>query len=85
VARPQDRNRADDDAGAGDYVLLAWLVTSLTWDRGPVVGSGVRESEVCGLAVRGPDGLSDLMLDSLTRGRVELRVCDISQQREGRT
>lgn len=39
-----------------------------------LVGSGVRNSEVCGLAVQGPDGLSDLMLDSLTRGRVELRV-----------
>lgn len=39
-----------------------------------LVGSGVRESEVCGLAVGGPDGLSDVMLDSLSRGRVELRV-----------
>src|SRR5256885_4428689 len=39
-----------------------------------LVGSGVRAAELCGLAVRGPDGLSDLMLDSLTRGRVELRV-----------
>jgi integrase len=39
-----------------------------------LVGSGVRNSEVCGLAVQGPDGLSDLMLDSLTRGRVELHV-----------
>jgi len=39
-----------------------------------LVGSGVRNSEVCGLAVQGRDGLSDLMLDSLTRGRVELRV-----------
>jgi integrase len=39
-----------------------------------LVGGGVRASEVCGLAVEGPDGLSDLMLDSLTRGRVELRV-----------
>src|SRR5262245_6314495 len=39
-----------------------------------LVGSGVRASEVCGLAMEGPDGLSDLMLDSLTRGRVELRV-----------
>jgi integrase len=39
-----------------------------------LVGSRVRESEVCGLAVRGPDGLSDLMLDSLSWGRVELRV-----------
>ena len=38
------------------------------------MGSGVRNSEVCGLAVDGPDGLSDLMLDSLNRGRVELRV-----------
>jgi len=39
-----------------------------------LIGSGVRESEVCGLAVRGPDGLSDVMLDSLSHGRVELRV-----------
>ena len=39
-----------------------------------LVGSGVRESELCGLAVAGPDGLPDLMLDSLQRGRVELRV-----------
>ena len=43
-------------------------------DRPPPRGSGVRESEVCGLAVRGPDGLSDVMLDSLARGRVGLRV-----------
>ncbi len=39
-----------------------------------LVGSGVRAAELCGLAVRAPDGLSDLMLDSLDRGRVELRV-----------
>jgi site-specific recombinase XerD len=39
-----------------------------------LVGSGVRISELSGLAVRGPDGLSDLMLDSLERGRAELRV-----------
>jgi site-specific recombinase XerD len=39
-----------------------------------LVGSGVRRAEVCGLAVKAPDGLSDLMVDSLTRGRVELRV-----------
>ena len=39
-----------------------------------LVGSGVRASELCGLAVRAPDGLADLMLDSLVRGRVELRV-----------
>jgi len=38
------------------------------------VGSEVRASELCGLAVRAPDGLADLMLDSLVRGRVELRV-----------
>jgi integrase/recombinase XerD len=38
------------------------------------VGSGLRISELCGLCVAGPDGLSDLMLDSLERGRVELRV-----------
>jgi site-specific recombinase XerD len=39
-----------------------------------LVGSGVRASELCGLAVVGPDGLPDLMLDSLQRGRAELRV-----------
>ena len=39
-----------------------------------LVGSGMRRAEVCGLAVRGPDGLPDLMTDSLQRGRVELRV-----------
>src|SRR5712691_9195744 len=39
-----------------------------------LVGSGVRAAELCGLAVRGPDGLPDLMLDSLDRGIVELRV-----------
>jgi site-specific recombinase XerD len=39
-----------------------------------LVGGGVRASELCGLAVVGPDGLPDLMTDSLTRGRVELRV-----------
>jgi integrase len=39
-----------------------------------LIGSGIRASELCGLAREGPDGLSDLMLDSLTRGRVELRV-----------
>ena len=39
-----------------------------------LVGSGVRAAELCGLAVRGPGGLPDLMLDSLDRGRVELRV-----------
>jgi integrase len=38
------------------------------------VGSGVRASELCGLALLAPDGLSDLDLDSLERGRVELRV-----------
>jgi site-specific recombinase XerD len=39
-----------------------------------LVGSGVRVSETCGLSLVGPDGLSDLMLDSMQRGRVELRV-----------
>lgn len=39
-----------------------------------LVGSGVRISELSGLAVRGPDGLPDLMLDSLERGRAELRI-----------
>jgi len=35
-----------------------------------LVGSGVRAAELCGLAVRGPDGLPDLMLDSLARDRL---------------
>jgi site-specific recombinase XerD len=39
-----------------------------------LVGSGLRVSELCGLSLLGPDGLSDLMLDSLSRGRAELRV-----------
>jgi site-specific recombinase XerD len=39
-----------------------------------LVGSGVRVSELCGLALVAPDGLSDLVLDSLERGRIELRV-----------
>jgi integrase len=39
-----------------------------------IVGSGVRRAEVCGLAVTAPDGLTDLMVDSMQRGRVELRV-----------
>jgi integrase len=39
-----------------------------------LLGSGVRQSELCGLAIQGPDGLSDLMLESLDRGVVELRV-----------
>src|SRR5205823_4538633 len=39
-----------------------------------LIGSGVRRAELCGLAIQGPDGLSDLMLDSLDRGVVELRV-----------
>ncbi len=39
-----------------------------------LIGSGVRMSELCGLAVRGPDGLPDLMIDSLDRGYAELRV-----------
>jgi integrase/recombinase XerD len=39
-----------------------------------LVGSGLRLSELCGLSLSGPDGLPDLMADSLTRGRVELRV-----------
>ena len=39
-----------------------------------LVGSGVRAAELCGRAVRAPDGLPALMRDSLDRGRVELRV-----------
>jgi len=39
-----------------------------------LAGSGVRCAELTGLALVGPDGLPDLMLDSMDRGRVELRV-----------
>ncbi|HEX6548169.1 MAG TPA: hypothetical protein VF134_05455 [Candidatus Dormibacteraeota bacterium] len=39
-----------------------------------LIGSGVRLSELFGLAVKGPDGLLDLMIDSLDRGHAELRV-----------
>ncbi len=39
-----------------------------------LVGSGLRREELCGPAVLGPDGLSDVMTDSLGHGRVELRV-----------
>jgi len=39
-----------------------------------LVGSGVRASEACGLSLHAPDGLSDLMADSMERGRAELRV-----------
>ena len=39
-----------------------------------LVGSGLRMSELCGLALRAPDGLSDLMIDSLDRGHAELRI-----------
>jgi site-specific recombinase XerD len=39
-----------------------------------LIGSGIRRAEVCGLSVMAPDGLSDLMVDSMQRGRVELRV-----------
>ncbi len=40
---------------------------------GILVGSGVRISELSGLSLLAADGLSDLMLDSLSRGRAELR------------
>lgn len=39
-----------------------------------LVGSVVRASELCGLCLQAPDGVPDLMLDSIARGRVELRV-----------
>jgi integrase len=39
-----------------------------------LVGFGIRRAEVCGPAVNAPDGLPDLMVDSMQRGRVELRV-----------
>ncbi|HZU17847.1 MAG TPA: hypothetical protein VFD01_14755 [Candidatus Dormibacteraeota bacterium] len=39
-----------------------------------LVGAGLRASERCGLALVAPDGLSDVMTDSMARGRVELRV-----------
>ncbi len=38
------------------------------------MGAGLPESELCGLAIMGSDGLPDLMLDSVSRGRVELRI-----------
>jgi integrase/recombinase XerD len=39
-----------------------------------LVGAGLRASEACGLSLNAGDGLSDLMTDSLDRGRAELRV-----------
>jgi len=36
-----------------------------------LVGSGVRISELCGIAVEGPDGMPDLILDSMERAPVE--------------
>jgi integrase len=39
-----------------------------------LIGSGVRASELIGLSTVGPDGMPDLMLDSMERRRVELRV-----------
>ena len=63
IAQLREILRACDDQRPEEAVAVRILV-----------GSGVRESELCGLAVVGPDGLPDLMLDSLQRGRVELRV-----------
>src|SRR5947207_3044570 len=45
-----------------------------TWWCDSWLARGLRASELCGLAVVGPDGLPDVMSDSLSRGRVELRV-----------
>ncbi len=39
-----------------------------------LVGAGVRRAELSGIAIQGPDGLPDLMLDSFDRGVVELRI-----------
>lgn len=39
-----------------------------------LIGSGMRASEVCGLCLRAPDGLSDVMADSMERRRAEIRV-----------
>jgi integrase len=39
-----------------------------------LVGAGVRRAELSGIAMQGPDGLPDLMLDSFDRGVVELRI-----------
>jgi site-specific recombinase XerD len=39
-----------------------------------LIGSSIRCSEACGLSIFAPDGLSDVMVDSLQRGRAELRV-----------
>ena len=63
----------------GDSLLPA-LGEAREWSTRPhclariLVGSGLRRAEICGLAVLGPDGLSDVMTDSIGRGRVELRV-----------
>ncbi|HEY4025479.1 MAG TPA: tyrosine-type recombinase/integrase [Candidatus Dormibacteraeota bacterium] len=55
-------------------ILSCWESPSEELAVKIMVGSGVRMSELCGLALKGPDGLPDLMLDSLDRGRAELRV-----------
>ena len=39
-----------------------------------MLGSGIHESELSGVELVGPEVMSDLMLDSVVRGRVELRV-----------
>ena len=39
-----------------------------------LVGSGVRAAELAGLCAVAPDGQPDLMLDSMNRGRAELRI-----------
>ena len=54
--------------------FLAYLDTTEDLIVRLLVGSGIRRAEVCGLAVNAPDGLPDLMVDSMQRGRVELRV-----------
>ena len=39
-----------------------------------LIGAGLRASEVGGLSICASDGMSDLMADSMDRGRAELRV-----------
>jgi hypothetical protein len=48
-----------------------------------LLGSGIRKSELCGLALVGPDGMSDLMLDSMVRGRVECGCAGTPAPRAG--
>src|SRR5260370_7065699 len=70
-----DKAPTDSHIVQNRRVLAARNAVVPTEDLGVriLVGSGLRRAEICGLAVSGPDGLSDVMTDSLGRGRVELR------------